>query len=87
MRLKVGNKLKVGDKVLIRDDLICGLGYGGLYFKDGMAKGIVATVDSISNFWNIFTIKEDRGGFLGYTAEMCVGKVLEDNKVVKINEV
>lgn len=80
-------RFKVGDKVLLRDDLMCDLIYGGVYFRDGMTKGIVVTVDSTTDFGNIFTIKEDRRGFFGYTEEMCVGKVLEDNKVVKINEV
>lgn len=76
--------LKVGDKVLIRDDLVVGTVYGMAFFVIDMRHmvGKIAVISSIVNECHCaFRIVGNR---MTWTSQMCVGKVLDDNKLVKI---
>lgn len=71
--------LEIGDKVLIRNDLVLWESYGADAFVSGMMsmRGKVATVTKV---WpRDFRIAEC--GLL-WTPEMCVGKII-GNRVVK----
>lgn len=78
-------RLNVGNKVLLRNDLIDETWYGDTYFRSDMFKGQVVTIDYFAdNFADSchFLIKED-GGHRFYTPRMCIGQVLDDNRLVR----
>lgn len=81
--------LGIGDKVLLRNDLECGKEYGsphGAYFADGMKKGVIVVVKKCYNFYPNtlhFRIEAETDDWF-YTLEMCVGKIVDDNRLEKI---
>lgn len=68
------DELNIGDRVLIRDDLVVGCIYGNDGFVNSMIRGGIVTVTE--NYCFKFRIKED--GY-NYTLEMCVGKIAHEN--------
>lgn len=71
---KTINNLNIGDRVLVRDDLIIDKIYGNDVFVNGMVKGELVTVSTVGSIG--FRIKESR---FNYTSEMCIGKVAHEN--------
>lgn len=73
--------LNIGDKVLLRDDLEYGKWYGEDTFAgQRYLLGNIVRVERFS-YCGIFKIREDTWW---YTPEMCVGKVIDDNRLVDI---
>lgn len=68
------DSLNIGDRVLIRDDLLLGKRYGEDTFVSSMVKGKFVTVSSKGCV--SFRIEETR---YNYTPEMCVGKIAHEN--------
>ena len=76
---------KVGDKVLVRNDLECEKRYGGCKFAMGMIQnmGTVITIKDISNNCdNRFHINEGFGCYV-WTKEMFVGKLIGNRLVTE----
>lgn len=73
--------LNIGDKVLLRDDLEYGKWYGEDYFLgQSYLLGKIVMV-RLCGYCGSFKIREDTWW---YTPEMCVGKVIDDNRLVDI---
>lgn len=72
-------KYKIGDKVLIRNDLVKVYWYGRNTFIDGM-EHLMGKVVTIVGYGSDYYIKEDNNEY-GWTDEMIVGKVI-GNKVI-----
>lgn len=68
------DELNIGDRVIIRDDLVVGCRYGDDSFVNRMIKGGIVTITEKYCFK--FRIKEGR---YYYTPEMCVGKIAHEN--------
>lgn len=74
-------KLKAGDKVVIRDDLVVGRSYSGFGFHADMEcfKSKIVTISYYSNRFKGFLITDNCSSF-GY--DMIAGKLIGNRKVV-----
>ena len=55
-------KYNIGDKVIVRSDLIVGKIYGGMYFIDEMSplRGAVVEIEGIVTLKPVYRIKESK---------------------------
>lgn len=65
-------KYDIGDKVIVRSDLIVEENYGGMYFLDEMSllRGTVVEIEKIVNSKPIYRIKESQEPY--WTNEMFI---------------
>lgn len=78
------SKYKVGDKVVIRDDLVINYTYGGYMWIESMEKfkGKVVTIQNVNNF--CYDIEEMH---CGWTDEMIKGLAKDEEGVKMINNI